>query len=161
MKQESHIQWVFYDVDHYDYYVSLNKETLENIRNWNIIKSKIVYLSDKDITQNVQKRLLITLLSEDERNLILRDTRIVHNQEEVWLKISGRLLDILIEENLEDYEHRYDFVWNKIHFLTKNSKNPFNDKSWFDRVFSMCEKSNRVQPTTWDLFESEYINVIK
>ena len=161
MEQESHIQWVIYSVDHYDYYISLNKETLENIKNWNIVKSKIVYLSDKDIKQRIQKKLLITLLTEDERNLILRDTKILRNHEQVWLKISSRLLDALIEENLEDYEHRYDFAWNKIHFLIKNSKKPFNDKSWFDRLFKICEESNIKQPTTWDLFESEYIDVIK
>ena len=38
MEKESHIQWAFYDVDHYDYYVSLNQETLEKIKEWNIIK---------------------------------------------------------------------------------------------------------------------------
>ena len=68
--------------------------------------------------------------------------------------------DLVIEENLEDYEYRYDFMWNKVHFLIKNSKTPFNDKSWFDTIFKRCEKINKKQPTTWDLFESDYINVI-
>ena len=161
MKQESHIQWAIYDMDHSDYYISLNRETLENIEKWNIVKSKIVYLSDKDITQMVQKKLLITLLTEDERNISLRDAIIIRNFEEVWLKISSRLLNVLIEENFEDYGHRYDFAWNKIHFLIKNSTRPFNDKSWFDRIFKVCEKWNKVEPTTWDLFESEYIDVYK
>ena len=159
MERESHIQWVVYDVDHMDYYISLNKETLEDIRKWNIVKSKIVYLSDKAIKQRVQRKLLITLLSDEERNKILRDTRIVRTSEEVWLKISSRLLDALIEENLEDYEYRYDFAWNKIHFLVKDSKNPFNDKSWFDRIFKTCEESNKKEPITWDLFESDYIDI--
>lgn len=161
MKQESHIQWAIYDLDHSDYYISLNKETLENIKEWNIVKSKIVYLSEKDIKQMVQKKLLIILLTEEERNDFLRDAVIMRNSEEVWLKISSRLLDVLIEENLEDYEHRYDFAWNKIHFLIKNSNKPFNDKSWFDTIFKRCEEWNKVEPTTWDLFESEYIDVLK
>ena len=161
MKEESHIQWVIYDVDHRDYYISLNKETLENIKKWNIVKSKLVYLSNDDIKQRTQKKLLITLLTEKERNLLLRDTRIINSHEDVWLKISGRLLDTLIEENLEDYEHRYDFMWNKIHFLIKDSKKPFNDKSWFDRLFRSCEELSGTQPTTWDLFESEYIDINK
>ena len=159
MEKESHIQWVFYDIDHMDYYISLEKETLENIKKWNIIKSKIVFLTDKDIKEKVQKRLLITLLTEEERNEILRDTRIIRTDEEVWLKISERLLDVLIEENLEDYEHRYDFMWNKIHFLIKWSQRALNDKSWFDRIFKACEWQNKIQPTTWDLFESGYIDI--
>ena len=63
MKQESHIQWAIYDLDHNDYYISLNKETLGNIKEWNIVKSKIVYLSEKDIKQIAQKKLLIILLT--------------------------------------------------------------------------------------------------
>ena len=69
MGKESHIQWAIYCVDHYDYYVSLNKGTLEKIKEWNIIKSKIVY-SSYDYEQNkkmVQKKLFITLLTEEER----------------------------------------------------------------------------------------------
>ena len=159
MEQESHIQWVIYDVDHNDYLVSLNKETLENIKNWNIISSKIVYLSDNDCKKFIQKKLLITLLWEEERNRILNDTRIIHTSERIWLKISSRLLDTLIEENLEDYEYRYDFAWNKVHFLIKDSETPFNDKSWFDSIFKRCENLNTKQPTTWDLFESEYIHI--
>ena len=159
MKKESHIQWVIYDMDHMDYYISLEKETLENIKKWNIIKSKFVFLTDKDIKEKVQRKLLITLLTEEERNKILRDTKIIRTDEEFWLKISERLLNTLIEENLEDYEHRYDFAWNKIHFLIKDSTKPLNDKSWFDTLFKRCEKSNESKPTTWDLFESEYLDV--
>ena len=48
MKKEPHIQWAFYDVDHYDYYVSLNKETLGKIKEWNIINSG-VWIQDKFI----------------------------------------------------------------------------------------------------------------
>ena len=32
MGKESHIQWAIYCVDNYDYYVSLNKGTLEKIK---------------------------------------------------------------------------------------------------------------------------------
>ena len=69
MEKEPHIQWALYDVDNYDYYVSLNQETLEKIKEWNIIKSKIVY-SSYDYEQNkkmVQKKLFITLLTDEER----------------------------------------------------------------------------------------------
>jgi len=159
MEEVSHKQWVYYDVNHRDYRISLNKETFENIRNWMIISSKIVYLSDDDCKKFIQKKILITLLWEEERNRILKDTRIIHGSERICLKISSRLLDTLIEENLEDYEQRYGMLWDKIHFLLKDSKVPYNDKSRFDEIFNYCEKLNKVQPTVWDLFESEYINV--
>ena len=159
MEKESHIQWAIYDVDHYDYYVSLNKETLEKIKEWNIIKSKIVY-SSYDYEQNkkmIQKKLFITLLSEEERRKNRWETKFIRTDEKVWLKISNYLLNTLIEANLEDYEHRYDAMWNKIHFLINETKEPFSDKWWFDNTFKSCERLNKRLPTEWDLFESEYI----
>lgn len=161
MEKESHIQWAFYDVDHYDYYISLNQETLEKIKEWNIIKSKIVY-SSYDYEQNkkmIQKKLFITLLTEEERRKNRWETKFIHTDEKVWLKISNYLLNNLIEANLEDYEHRYDPMWNKIHFLIANSKRPLSDKWWFDNIFKSCEKLNKKLPTEWDMFESDYINV--
>lgn len=161
MRKESHIQWAIYDVDHYDYYVSLNKGTLEKIKEWNIIKSKIVY-SSYDYEQNkkmVQKKLFITLLTEKERRKNRWETKFIRTDEKVWLKISNYLLNNLIEANLEDYEHRYDAMWNKIHFLINETEEPFSDKWWFDNTFKSCERLNKRLPTEWDLFESDYINV--
>ena len=92
------------------YYISLNQETLEKIKEWNIIKSKIVY-SSYDYEQNkkmIQKKLFITLLSEEERRKNRWETKFIRTDEKVWLKISNYLLNTLIEANLEDYEHRYD-----------------------------------------------------
>ena len=120
MEQESHIQWAFYCVDNFDYYVSLNQDTLNKIKEWNIVKSKIVYLADKDIKDITQKKLFITLLTDEERIKNRRETKIIRTTDKIWLKISNRLLDILIKENPEDYEHRYDAMWNKIHFLIES-----------------------------------------
>jgi len=161
MEKESHIQWALYDVDHYDYYVSLNQETLGKIKEWNIIKSKIVY-SSYDYEQNkkmVQKKLFITLLTDEERRENRWETKFIRTDEKVWLKISNYLLNNLIEANLEDYEHRYDTMWNKIHFLISDSERAFSEKSWFDMSFKSCEKLNKKLPTEWDLFESDYIDV--
>jgi hypothetical protein len=161
MEKESHIQWAIYDVDHYDYYVSLNKDSLEQIKEWSIIKSKIVY-SSYDYEQNkkmIQKKLFITLLTDEERQKNRWETKFIRTDEKVWLKISNYLLNNLIEANLEDYEHRYDAMWNKIHFLIADSEKPFNEKWWFDNTFKSCEKLNKKLPASWDLFESDYINV--
>ena len=160
MEQESHIQWAFYCVDNFDYHVSLNQDTLNKIKEWNIIKSKIVFLADKDVKNLVQKKLFITLLTDEERIKNRSETKITHTSDSVCLKISNRLLNILIKENPEDYEHRYDAMWNKIHFLIDESERPLNEKWWFDNVFQSCEEQNKKQPIQWDLFESEYINVL-
>jgi len=163
MEEESHIQWAFYDVDNMDYYISLNKETLKKIKEWNIIKSKIVYSSYK-YEQNkkmTQKKLFITLLTDEERRNNRWETKFIRTEEKVWLKISNYLLNNLIEADFEDYEHRYDTLWNKIHFLIANSEKPLSEKWWFDNTFKSCEELNKKEPTSWDLFESEYINVYK
>ena len=161
MGKEPHIQWAFYDIDHYDYYVSLNKETLNKIKEWSIIKSKIVFLAEKenDLRNLTQKKLFITLLTDEDRIKNRSETKFIHSHEKVWLKISNRLLNILIEGNPEDYEHRYDAMWNKIHFLIANPERPLSDKWWFDNTFKSCERLNKRLPTEWDLFESDYINV--
>ncbi len=128
MGKETHIQWALYDVDHYDYYISLNQETLEKIKEWNIIKSKIVY-SSYDYEQNkkmIQKKLFITLLTDEERKKNRWETKFIRSDEKVCLKISERLLNILIDENPQDYEHRYDAMWNKIHFLIDETERPLN-----------------------------------
>lgn len=163
MNKESHIQWAFYDVNNLDYYVSLNQETLESIKDWKTVKSKIVY-SSYDYEQNkkmIQKKLFITLLTDEERRKNRWETKFIRTDEKVWLKISNYLLNNLIEANLENYEHRYDAMWNKIHFLINETEEPFSDKWWFDNTFKSCERLNKKQPTEWDLFESDYINVYK
>lgn len=161
MSQKSHIQWALYDIDNYDYYISLNQETLEKIKEWNIIKSKIVY-SSYDYEQNkkmIQKKLFITLLTDEERRKNRWETKLIRTEEKVWLKISSYLLNNLIESNLEDYEHRYDAMWNKIHFLIADSKKAFSEKRWFDNTFKSCERLNKNLPEQLDIFESDYINV--
>lgn len=161
MEKEQHIQWAIYCMDNNDYYVSLNMETLEKIKQWNIIKSKIVYLTDKDIEKMAQKQLFLTLLTNEERKNNRWESKIIHAQDKIWIKISDYLLNRLIDSNPKDFEHRYGTHNNKMHFLIKDVDWPFNDKSWFDRTFQSCERQNKKLPTEWDLFESDYINVYK
>lgn len=163
MSQKLHIQWALYDMDNKDYYVSLNREILDKVKEWNIVKSKIVYSSYnyEEIGKMMQKDLYITLLSDEERNKNFWETKFIRTSEKVWLKISNRLLNILINENPKDYEHRYDMMWNKIHFLIKETEEPFSDKWWFDQTFKSCERINKRQLMQLDLFESEYISVYK
>jgi len=161
MEEESHIQWAFYDLDHMDYYVSLNKETLEKIKEWNIIKSKIVYVADKmeDMKKMVQKKLFILLSTKEERLKNRKETIIIRTNDKVWLKISNELLNTLIEYNPKDYEYRYDTMRNKIHFLINDTQEPLSGKWWFDNTFKFCEELNKKELANWDLFESEYTNV--
>ena len=91
----------------------------------------------------------------------MRETRIVRAEEKVWLRISDQLLEILLEYPWEDYEYRYDFWWNKVHFYLSNDMAPLSEKWWFDNAFQLCEALNKpmVKPEMWDLFESEYVDV--
>lgn len=166
MEEKNHIQWGIYDVDNNDYYISLDKETLNKIKEWKIIKSKIVYDAHKhidaeykDIKKLTQKKLFITLLSDEESRKEQSKTKLINSEEKVILKISNSLLDILTEENRGDYQHRYDMVWNKIHFLIDDTEGLNNEKERFDNNFRNCEELNRKEPVPWDIFESEYINV--
>lgn len=229
MEKEQHIQWAYYKVLHHDYYISLNLETLNKVKEWSIIKSKIVYNVDwEENTKNmVQKKLFITLLTEEERKKFWRETRVICTNEKVWIKISERLLDILLETDLIQYEHRYDVYWNKIQFYIDDFEREKDrrekkeeeykkekeerekkaeeihkikekdcrekkeekykkrkeerekkveaerenmgierefkerERNSFDDVFQSCERQNKKQPTEWDLFESDYINVYK
>ena len=163
MEKETHIQWAIYYSDHRDYYISLERETLGKIKNWDIIKTKIVYGSDIDIRDQAQKQLYISLMSDNERRTIMRETKITHTEEKVWLRISNQLLRILLEKPRKDYEYRYDWWWNKIHFYLSNNRSPVNNKRWFDNSFKQCEALNKpmAKPEMWDLFESEYIDLNK
>lgn len=159
MKQESHVQWAIYCTNNFDYYISLNRDTLEKIKDWNIVKSKIVILADKEIKEHVQKKLFITLLTDEERKNELKETKFIHTPDKIWLKISDRLLNILMEENPEDYEHRYNTMWDKIHFLIKDEENLNSEKSCFDNVFKLYEKQNKKLPEQLDIFESGYYHI--
>ena len=160
MKKESHIQWALYDVDSRDYYISLEPETLNKIKDWNIIKSKIVY-SGGNVREMVQKKLFISLLNDNERRAFFRDAEIVRTKEAVWLRISNELLDALLEKPWNNYEHRYDTWWNKIHFIIDDDGCVPSDKEWFDNNFQLLEKLNKpeVKPEMGDLFEAEYVDV--
>lgn len=86
MEKENHIQWAIYYPDHRDYYISLERETLKKIKNWDIIKSKIVYGSDRDIRDLAQKQLYISLMGDNERRTIMRETKITHTEEKSLIK---------------------------------------------------------------------------
>ncbi len=185
MEEKSHIQWAIYCIDNSDYYVSLNQDSLNKIKEWNIIKSKIVYLSNKgEIIRNlIQKNLFITLLTDKERIKNRWETKITDTTDSVRLKISNSLLNTLIGKNPEEeweddsekeweknpekkskdgpknYEHRYNAMQDKIHFLIKDEEKPFSEKSWFDDTFELCEGLNKKLPEQLYLFEDEYINV--
>lgn len=157
-----HRQWAFYDIDHNDYHVSLKKSTLHKIKEWNIIKWTIVYISyglDK-MKKLTQKDLFLSLLSNAERSRILNETKIIYASDALWMQISEKLLDTLIDTNYDDYEYRYNFIWwDKIHFYVNEKQHAFNEKSWFDNLFQLGLKYNKKQDEQGYLFESEYVKI--
>lgn len=163
MNKESHIQWAIYKPDNMDYYVSLNVDTLNKIKEGNLIKSKIVY-HGTGIKKMTQRNLFIALLTDEEYKKEHSKTKVVRGDDRVLLKISNVLLDTLIKENPLKYEHRYDLMWNKMHFFVREpgkdeEESWFHPKSIFDYEFKYAEHFN---PTAieWDLFEETgYIDV--
>ena len=73
-----------------------------------------------------------------------------------------RLLVKKVESN-KKYNMQLEVPYDgaKPMYLVDDVDKPFSEKSWFDSTFRFCEKLNKKDPTSWDLFESEYINVYK
>lgn len=157
-----HRQWDIYDINHYDHYISLNEDTLQKIKEWCLIKSKIVYSSNNlnEKKNLIQRELRICMLEESERRNILNEVKIINTPEYVWLKISQRLLELLVETNVNDYEYRYNWRWDKIHFYIKDNWDLYeNNKLDFDYAFQQLEELNMKFPITGDLFEDEYKSI--
>ena len=123
------IEGGIYDIDHNDYSVSLNKESLQNILNWKEIK-RTLYLSSHSIDsiqEWMRKELIIWLLSDKERNKEMTEALVKGNQkdsEKVSINISKRLLENLLafEGNSfsDSYDYRYNMRWDKILFYVTN-----------------------------------------
>lgn len=129
------IEWCIYDMDHNDYSFSINKETLNQIKNWEEFRTTMYYSSSQrksleDIQQRMRKNLIIWLLSDEERRKNMTDALVKNykrESEEVIMNISNRLLENLLEFEwwypLDEYEYRYNMRWDKMYFYMNDSYN--------------------------------------
>ncbi len=103
--------WVIYQPSKRDYDVSIWKEELEQIKNWEPINSHLYYR----IHDEIIKRDLVILLAEPS-NAQYEWAKFDWWKEQIKMWITEELLDNLLKFEWNIYEHRYDPLWNKILF---------------------------------------------
>lgn len=129
----SNIEWCIYDIDHHDYKFSLNKETLNKIKNWE--KAEMVmyhYISHGELIKNIQERmrktLILWLLSNENRRKEMTNAVVKNHSKdskEVIINISNELIENLLEFKWSafwnSYDYRYNIGWDKMMFYKDNS----------------------------------------
>ena len=103
--------WVIYDPLKRDYDVSLWKEQIMAIKQWEKILSHIYWVNGNEL---VRKDLVFVL---SETPIAQRDyAKITREWELIKLEICKRLADDLLAFEWNMYEHRYDSHGNKMYF---------------------------------------------
>ena len=153
------IEWWIYDIDHNDYSLSLNKDSLEKVLAWEELK-RTLYLSSHnfsidDVQEWMRKELIIWLLSDEDRANEMTDALVKWNNkpsEKVSLKIARNLLENLLGFEWgsfsDSYDYRYNMRWDKILFyvldkwhnrMWLNDSIDFNNQL-FDKKFPKWDK---------------------
>lgn len=129
----SNLEWCIYDIDHHDYDFSLNRETLNKIKNWEKAEMVMHYYtphgnSIEDIQESMRKTLILWLLSNKDRIKIMTDAVVKNHfrtSKEVTINISNELIENLLEFKWSafwnGYEYRYNIGWDKITFYIDDS----------------------------------------
>jgi len=137
-RTDQNLEWWLYNTNHMDYYISLNKESLMKILDWEEVNTDLYWTWDwidmRELEKWVGKELTFCLLSDEERSKNFTNALPVDNRklsEKVKIKISKNLINSILsyEPNYrwESYEYRYDAWWNKMHFYVK-------DNHWKERL---------------------------
>lgn len=111
------LEWCIYDVDHNDYSVSLNKDSLQKVLDWEEIK-RTLYVSShsiEDIQEWMRKELFIWLLSDEDRKKQMTEAYVTWNQkdsETVRMNISNQLLENLLAFEWGTFSDSYDYRYN-------------------------------------------------
>ncbi len=157
MDGKEYIEWWIYDVDHNDYFFSLNKDSLSKVINWESIKTTLYYSfnwkSIDEVENWIKKDLVMCLLSDEERRKKMSEAIAQNNNKDstkVTIKISKKLLENLLEFEWSmfwgDFEYRYNVRGDKMHFYMNDSF----DRKWlsdnlefYGEVFEKNEKENK------------------
>ena len=156
MNEKTWIEWGIFDAEHNDYSFSLNKNTLRKINDWESIQTILYYnfnwKSINDFENWMRKKLVICLLSDDERRKNMSDAIVLNYTKEselVTIKISKHLLDNLLDFEWwsfsDDYEYRYNTGWDKMHFYVNDShsKTMLNDSlKFYEEIFKKKSTEN-------------------
>ena len=126
------LEWCEFDMDHRDYFMAINKDTIKWILEWTDAKINL-YLKScniwvNEMTESMRKELIISLLSDEDRRKEMSEAVFKDSwkySDTIRLNISEHLLNNL--ENFkwttfwDAYEYRYNVWWDKINFYVHDS----------------------------------------
>lgn len=159
-RTDKNLEWWMFEVDHRDFFIALNQESLLKILNWEELKSELYWrwnwINIRELDKRVKKELTFCLLSDTERTENLTEALPIWNRkdsEKVTIKISEDLLDKISKYKwgywYEAYEYRYDTMWNKMHFYINDSfwKEQLKDNIDFTKkVYNLTYPKNKEKP---------------
>lgn len=109
MHNSENTQWCIFDLDHSNYIFSLDRESLNKIKNWEKLKTTIyhdsyLFKSKKDLKEWMKKELIIWLLSNNEPEgqpeVIVRPYW--KESQNVIIEISNSLIENLMNSEWND-----------------------------------------------------------
>ena len=121
-----------FDIDHRDYFMAINKDTIKWVLEWTDAKMNL-YLKScniwlNEMTESMRKELIISILSDEDRRKEMSEAVFKDSwkySDKIRLNISEHLLNSL--QNFEwttfwdAYEYRYNVWWDKINFYVHDS----------------------------------------
>ena len=117
LDEMSKIEWCIFDIDHNDYSLSLNKDSVKKVLSWDEIKRTlyISWHSLDEIQEWMRKELIIWLLSDDDRKKEMTEACVKwirKDSEVVRMNISNKLLENLLAFEWGGFSDSYDYRYN-------------------------------------------------
>ena len=129
MEQKSeNTEWCIFDLDFSNYSFSLNRNSLNKIKNWEKIKSTIyhnsyLFKTKEDLQERMKKELIIWLLWNNDwkENSEIKVEPYEKESSKVIIRISNNLLENLINYEWNSYEYCFNSRGNKMIFYINSS----------------------------------------
>lgn len=129
MEQKSeNTEWCIFDLDFSNYSFSLNRNSLNKIKNWEKIKSTIyhnsyLFKTKEDLQERMKKELIIWLLWNNDwkENSEIKVEPYEKESSKVIIRISNNLLENLINSEWNSYEYCFNSRGNKMIFYINSS----------------------------------------
>ena len=142
-RADENIEWWIFNPDTMDYAITLNKENLSKILDWEELKTELYWgwewINLRELEKWVRKDLTFCLMSDSERIENFTEVLPIGNtkgSEKVKIKIHKNIIETLLnfERKYTDaYPYRYDGC-NKMDFYVSESFNRENLKDNIDFV---------------------------
>lgn len=137
MTKWENTEWWIFDLDYSNFNISLNRESLYEIKKWGKIESIIfhnsyLFKTKEDLQERMKKELIIWLTHDDIKEgweeVIIEPYWNTSNK--VIINISNNLLENLINYEWDCYEYCLNSRGNKMNFYVNNStdKKELNNK---------------------------------